>query len=363
MRRPSQGLSPIVRRRSLLVSRGRRSIRLSPRSLRASSRSYSPDDVAGWPATSTSTMGHFAACRRTRSWSLTSPACMSMPSRRRPLGVERSLNDSLAEEPRTGLLGRSEVNMVNLHGRDAHCADRSSDSLNVSAPLPVLQAGGFGASVDAFAWEPDPDSSLPKMRLWLISLLGSQQAVKALWAQLVKGDTATLSDPAPAPDSARWRRRVHAPGDSSVRHCQLQAPTTASWCPKWPCSPRSARSFCSWNVAPMTPSPTPLSLPQSPSVFAAASILGRMALGTGTSHWRGTSAGIVRRGELSLQPRRDGTRIGHHRCDSARCADSGRRSSHSARSRCRSAPSIGANYAWHGLSRLPARATTLRRPA
>ena len=33
------------------------------------------------------------------------------------------------------------------------------------------------------------------MRLWLVSLLGSQQAVKALWAQLVKGDTATLSDP------------------------------------------------------------------------------------------------------------------------------------------------------------------------
>jgi hypothetical protein len=31
------------------------------------------------------------------------------------------------------------------------------------------------------------------MRLWLISLLGSQQAVKALWAQLVKGETATLT--------------------------------------------------------------------------------------------------------------------------------------------------------------------------
>jgi hypothetical protein len=31
------------------------------------------------------------------------------------------------------------------------------------------------------------------MRLWLISLLGSQQSVKALWAQLVKGETATLN--------------------------------------------------------------------------------------------------------------------------------------------------------------------------
>jgi hypothetical protein len=61
------------------------------------------------------------------------------------------------------------------------------------ARLPVLQTGGFGASVDAFAWEPDPDVSLAKMRLWLVSLLGLQQAVKALWAHLVKGETATLS--------------------------------------------------------------------------------------------------------------------------------------------------------------------------
>ena len=61
-----------------------------------------------------------------------------------------------------------------------------------SLSLPVLQAGGFGASVDAFAWEPDSDANPPRMRLWLMSLLGSQQAVKALWAQLVKGETATL---------------------------------------------------------------------------------------------------------------------------------------------------------------------------
>jgi hypothetical protein len=58
---------------------------------------------------------------------------------------------------------------------------------------PVLQAGGFGASIDAFACEPDLDGSPPKMRLWLISLLGSQQAVKALWAHLIKGETATLT--------------------------------------------------------------------------------------------------------------------------------------------------------------------------
>ncbi len=59
--------------------------------------------------------------------------------------------------------------------------------------LPVLQAAGFGASVDAFAWEPDPDPARRQMRLWLVSLLGSQQAVKALWARLIKGELATLS--------------------------------------------------------------------------------------------------------------------------------------------------------------------------
>jgi hypothetical protein len=60
-----------------------------------------------------------------------------------------------------------------------------------TASLPVLQAGGFGASVDAFAWEPDPAAR--RMRLWFVSLLGPQQALKALWARLVRSELATLS--------------------------------------------------------------------------------------------------------------------------------------------------------------------------
>ncbi len=59
--------------------------------------------------------------------------------------------------------------------------------------LPVLQAAGFSASVDMFAWEPDPDPAARRMRLWLLSLLGPQESVKALWARLVKGEMATLS--------------------------------------------------------------------------------------------------------------------------------------------------------------------------
>ena len=59
--------------------------------------------------------------------------------------------------------------------------------------LPVLQAGGFSATVDAFAWEPDPDPGARQMRLWFLSLLGPQESVKALWARLVKSEVVTLS--------------------------------------------------------------------------------------------------------------------------------------------------------------------------
>src|SRR5579884_1768571 len=60
-------------------------------------------------------------------------------------------------------------------------------------PLPILQAGGFSATVDAYAWEPDPDPAARRMRLWFLSLLGPQQAVKALWARLVRGELVTFS--------------------------------------------------------------------------------------------------------------------------------------------------------------------------
>lgn len=61
------------------------------------------------------------------------------------------------------------------------------------APLPALQVGGFGASVDAFAWEPDSEPAARRMRLWFLSLLGPQQALKAIWARLLRGEVATLS--------------------------------------------------------------------------------------------------------------------------------------------------------------------------
>ncbi len=52
-------------------------------------------------------------------------------------------------------------------------------------PLHTVRAAGFSAAVDAFALDGE--------QLWFISMLGSQQSVRALWARLVKGETAYLS--------------------------------------------------------------------------------------------------------------------------------------------------------------------------
>jgi len=91
--------------------------------------------------------------------------------------------------------------------------------------LPVLQAGGFGASVDAFAWEPAADTGPAQMRLWFVSLLGSQQAVKALWAHLIKGETAALST-----DSGRAHFCVLASeGPRGWRFFRASLPTVSAY--------------------------------------------------------------------------------------------------------------------------------------
>jgi hypothetical protein len=59
--------------------------------------------------------------------------------------------------------------------------------------LPVVHAGGFGASLDAFAWEPDPSPETQRTLLWFVSMVGSQQALKAIWARLAKGELVTVS--------------------------------------------------------------------------------------------------------------------------------------------------------------------------
>jgi hypothetical protein len=52
--------------------------------------------------------------------------------------------------------------------------------------LHAIRAAGFTAAVDAFALDGE--------QLWFISMLGNTQGVRALWARLVKGETAYLSE-------------------------------------------------------------------------------------------------------------------------------------------------------------------------
>lgn len=51
--------------------------------------------------------------------------------------------------------------------------------------LLTIRAGGFSATVDGCARDAD--------ELWFVSMLGHQQAVRAIWARLVKGEAAYLS--------------------------------------------------------------------------------------------------------------------------------------------------------------------------
>ncbi len=52
--------------------------------------------------------------------------------------------------------------------------------------LLTITAGGFTATVDGCA--------RGENELWFLSMLGHQQAVRAIWARLVKGETAYLSE-------------------------------------------------------------------------------------------------------------------------------------------------------------------------
>ena len=80
----------------------------------------------------------------------------------------------------------------------------SAPALDAAAePLPVLEASGFSAHVDACAWEPATAHPADQQgevaghdRLWLVSLLGAQQSLKALWARLLQGERVTLRVPA-----------------------------------------------------------------------------------------------------------------------------------------------------------------------
>lgn len=57
---------------------------------------------------------------------------------------------------------------------------QSDDDMGADQGLYTITAGGFSATADAFARDPDSEE------LWFLSMVGSQTALKAIWASLLK---------------------------------------------------------------------------------------------------------------------------------------------------------------------------------
>lgn len=104
-------------------------------------------------------------------------------------------------------------------------------------PLPLVQTGGFTVSTDAFVWEPDQDADPGRMQLWFLSLLGSQQALKAIWARLLKGELVTISREALgqvrfctlAPEGPKGWRRFTAHLPAAAGHQLVLLPESARY--------------------------------------------------------------------------------------------------------------------------------------
>ena len=118
---------------------------------------------------------------------------------------------------------------------------------NATEPqLYTITAGGFSATADAFARDPETDG------LWFLSMVGSQTALKAIWAALLKqppeaaflirgrGRAAARRR---LPALHRPRQRRSAPGRPRSRACPLRAAGTRWSTRGWPSSHSSASSF------------------------------------------------------------------------------------------------------------------------
>jgi hypothetical protein len=82
--------------------------------------------------------------------------------------------------------------------RSTHGEPSDHDTKNGATPMQLLtiRAAGFTATVDACAKDDG--------QIWFLSLLGNQQSVRALWARLVKGETAYLSEDELGGGSSCW---------------------------------------------------------------------------------------------------------------------------------------------------------------
>lgn len=59
---------------------------------------------------------------------------------------------------------------------------------------PSLSLEGFSANVHGYAWEPDLEAGSGCMKLWYLSLTASSlEGIKAVWANLIKGEPGTIN--------------------------------------------------------------------------------------------------------------------------------------------------------------------------
>lgn len=102
----------------------------------------------------------------------------------------------------------------------------------MTAQVFSLSCSGFGAHLEAFARDHDPDGGY---RLWLVSLVGGTTAVRAIWANLLQGELAAIRrDDEPlgwnhqlARDGIRWHAHI-APLPAEAAAHLLLLPDRAS---------------------------------------------------------------------------------------------------------------------------------------
>ncbi len=83
-----------------------------------------------------------------------------------------------------------------------------------TSPLYTITAGGFSATVDAFASDPEQN------QLWFLSMVGSQTSLKAIWAALLN------SPPQPAFLTRGAADEFHTGG---YERCQIAEHSIGSW--------------------------------------------------------------------------------------------------------------------------------------
>ena len=98
-----------------------------------------------------------------------------------------------------------------------HTVDPEDPASSAGQALFTISAGGFSATVDAFARDEKTDG------LWFVSMVGSQTALKAIWASLLKqpSDTAHL---------IRGAEGVALSG--GYQRCMVPYETVGSWTTK-----------------------------------------------------------------------------------------------------------------------------------